>query len=388
MSIEKIIASICSSESVNEAFLLYKLVAPLLVDYKFIFASDRGGQPGFAVNRTFSSGAAVRSLFKADQIFVLDSETVSEMGSGQSVYRVDHSISLDANAMSYLVPHMAESGGGRIPSDFQEVFEFIARPEVNIDPIPYLIENLPKIANAKAADKIFENLKAYEILRTIDLDWLQQKGGVRSTLSNYELGVSAQQQMSRMYLDVKNDVFISNLIFGHQFAYACLVKMATIQLSSPSASIGKKMAMFLGFCHANLATICMREAAVAHAYFHRGQNFTFFGKIQKRRVDLLESLANMAWDMWHIRQLERSITLNPDARSRYFFPAILTFDRRFIEVMDIYPLKACAFKIGDSSPLTFYDGDPFQLISAEDEGGATAVNEFFSDEAIAVRGGC
>ncbi|MEJ8676941.1 hypothetical protein [Chromobacterium amazonense] len=386
INIEKIVARICNSDTTGEAFQLYQLAAPLLIDYKFVFASDKGGQPGFAVNRTFSAGAAVRSLFKTDRIIVLDPDTTLEMESGQSTYPIDYSISLDTNAMSYLVPHMAGKRGGGIPADFLEVFEFIASPEVNVDPIPYFTENLPNLADGKSADEIFENLKAYEILRTIDADWLKSKGQVQSTLTEQELAKSAQQLLSKMYMDISDDTTMKGIKFRHQYMYACLIKMAAIQLKSPSVGIGKKMSAFMEFCHSGLATMSVREAAVARAYFTQGQDLTFFGKIQKKsKKDILELLRNMAWDMWHVRQMEQSITLNPTKQARYFFPALLTFDRRFIEIMDLYPLKACAFKVGESQPMPFFDGDAFRLIATDDEDGASAVKKYFSEDAIATR---
>ena len=386
INIEQVVARICNSDNIGEAFQLYRLAAPLLKEYKFVFASNKGGKPGFAVNRTFSAGAAVRSLFKTDCILVLDRDTALEMESGQSTYPFDYSISLDTNAMSYLVPHMAGKRGGGIPADFLEVFEFIARPEVNVDPSPYFTENLSNLANRKSADEIFENLKAYEILRTIDADWLKSKGQVQSTLTEQELVKSAQQLLSTMYLDVSDDAAINIIKFRHQYLYACLIKMATIQLKSPSVGIGKKMSAFMEFCHSELATMSAREAAVARAYFTKGQELRFFGKIQKKsKKDILELLRNMAWDMWHARQMELSITVTPANQARYFFPAILTFDRGFIEIMDLYPLKACAFKVGESQPMPFFDGDAFKLIATDDDGGASAVKRYFSQEAIASR---
>lgn len=204
-------------------------------------------------------------------------------------------------------------------------------------------------------------------------------------MSNQELAHTAQQQVSQMYLDIGNTAVMKELLFNHQYMYACLLKMATIQLKSPSASLGKKMATFLEFCHATLATMNAREAAVARTYFARGQDLGFFGKIQKRKPDILELLRNMAWDMWHVRQLEKSLIFNPAKQARYFFPALLTFDHKFIEIMDLYPLKACAFKIGSTQPLPFFDGDPFRLIATDDENGASAVKKYFSNDAISTR---
>ncbi|WP_186092653.1 hypothetical protein [Burkholderia gladioli] len=386
INIEQIVARICNSDNTGEAFRLYHLAAPLLKNYKFVFASDKGGKPGFAVNRTFAAGAAVRSLFKTDRVLVLDPDTALEMESGQSTYPIDYSISLDTNAMSYLVPHMAGKRGGGIPADFLEVFEFIASPEVNVDPIPYFTENLPNLADGKSADEIFENLKAYEILRTIDAKWLKSKGEVQSTLTEQELTTSAQHLLSKMYMDISDDSGMKRIKFRHQYMYACLIKMAAIQLKSPGAGICEKMSAFMEFCHSGLAAISVREVAVARAYFTRGQDLKFFGRIQKKsKKDILELLRNMAWDMWHVRQMEQSITFNPVKQARYFFPALLTFDRGFIEIMDLYSLKACAFKVGEFNPMPFFDGDAFKLIATDDENGASAVRKYFLEDAIATR---
>ncbi|MEB2398327.1 MAG: hypothetical protein OZ927_02180 [Alcaligenaceae bacterium] len=382
---EKIAMLIGNSGSAADAFALYRLAAPLMKEYKFVFASDTGGSAGFAVNRTFSAGAAVRSLFKTSRALVMDAETVVEMEAGQATYPIDYSISLDANAMSYLVPYMAGTRGGGIPTDFQEVFEFIARPDVFVDPLPYFTENLPRLANGKSADKIFKNIEAYEILRTIDADWLRSNGEIRSTLSDQELSVKAAQQMSQMYFDIGNTAAMKGLMRGHQYLYAHLLKMVMIQLNSPGATVGTKMEAFLEFCHSSLATMNTREASIARAYFTRGQNLTFFGKIQKRKTGILELLRNMTWDLWHVRQLELSSTFKPAKEARYFFPALLTFDQKLIEIMDLYPLKAYAFKTGSYQPLAFFDGDPFKLIATDDGDGASAVEKYFSDDAIEVR---
>ncbi|WNV05169.1 hypothetical protein RP726_01870 [Candidatus Methylospira mobilis] len=367
------------------AFELYRMAARLLTGYRFIFASDRGGTPGFAVNRTFSAGAAVRSLFNTERVLVLDTETAEEMESGHSTYPIDYSISLDTNAMSYLRPYMAGKRLAPLPKDFQAVFEFIARPEVNIDPIPYFSENLPTLVNGETVDKIFENLKAYEILRNLDGEWLKKKGEVRSTLTEQELVYRAQQLLSRMYMDIGNAPLLKEILFRHQYMYACLIKMAAIQIKSPSAGLGRKMEAFLDFSHSRLATMNGRETAIARAYFQRGQKLKFFGKIQKGRSDILELLSNMAWDIWHVRQIEQSLAFMPSKGARYFFPALLTFDHKLIEVMDLYPLKACAFKIGESKPMPIFNGNTFELMVIDDDNHVSAIKRYFSEDAIAIR---
>ncbi|WP_016745095.1 hypothetical protein [Rhizorhabdus wittichii] len=382
---EQVAIRIVNSDSTDEAYKLYKLFAPLLKDYKFAFASGLGPLPGFAVNRNFSAGAAIRSLFRSERVFVLDAETVEEMENGGSRFHIDYSISLDTNAMSYLEPHIAGRRSGGIPRDFAEVFTFIARPDVYVDPLPYFTENRFKLADSKKPEAIYANLIAYETLRTIDAEWLERNGEVRSVLTGRELAALAQDHMSRMYFDLGNISAMQGLTRRYQYGYACLLKMTAIELKAPSAPPSRKIAAFVEFCHSTLSSMAAREIMVAKAYFHQGQKHRFFHKIQKNKENILDIIRNMAWDMWHVRQLEQSFAQNPSDSARYFFPALLTFDRGLIEIMDLYWLKACAYDVKARRPLPVFDGDPFLLLGTNEQDGKQLFDRYYSEEAIAQR---
>ncbi|BBF84012.1 hypothetical protein DLM_0340 [Aquitalea magnusonii] len=384
MPTRAIMARICTSDSLGEAFDLYRLAAPLLPNCKFVFAAENGAAPGFAVNHKFSSGAVVRSLFKTDKVLVLDRDTVKEMESGGATYPIDYSISLDTQALSYLEPYLAGRSSG-IPKDFKEVFDFIARDDVFVDPTPYLCENLHNLDDRKAADRVFGKLKAYETLRTLDSQWLKTTGKACSTLTESELDKRAQELIARMYMDRANEGFMRALNFRQQFMYCHLLKMASIQLQTPQASVIEKIERFVEFCDCDLATISGRETALARAYFELGHNLTFFGKVQKKKPDLFKTLDGMAWDLWHVRQLEETMTLKPSRQARYFFPALLTFDKRLVEIIDLYPLKACAYIEGEHEPMPFYDGDWFQLVAGDDQAQARFAERFYSVEARSSR---
>ncbi|KVD93746.1 hypothetical protein WS63_06670 [Burkholderia stagnalis] len=383
--IRQLVAAICKADSLGEAFGIFKLAGSLLDGWKFVFAAKSGVEPGFAVNRTFSRGASIRSLFRTERVFVLDTDTVREMRTGPATFPIDFSISLDTQAVSYLEPYVARKAAATLPADIKEVFDFIARTDVAVDPIPYLSENVGNLRDQAAADRIYEKLRVYEILRTLDTKWLQSRGEARSLLSEADLTKRAQEHIGRMFADRDNATFMRGLRFRFQFQYCYLLKMVSIQLRSPQASLASKLKAFLEFSDSTMATINDRDTALARAYFMRGQDLTFFGKIQKNKADLFRVLTGMAWDLWHVRQLEEAMTFRPAREARYFFPALLTFDKRLVEVIDLYPLKVCAFKMGESKPLPMFDGDWFELVSS-DEHEKTAVRaQFFSNEALAFR---
>jgi len=382
---EQIAVRIVNSDSADEAYRLYKAFAPLLTNYKFAFASGLGPRPGFAVNRDFSAGAAVRSLFGSERILVLDAETIEGMEKGGASFPIDYSISLDTNAMSYLEPYIAGRRSGRIPQDFGEVFAFIARADVHVDPLPYFTENLFKLAGNEKPEFIYDNLIAYEALRTIDAEWFARYSEVRSTLTESELAASAQDHMSRMYFDLGNKPAMKELERRYQYGYACLLKMTALQLKAPGAAPAIKMAAFAEFCHSTLSSMPAREITVAKAYFRRGQKHSFFHKVQKKKEDILDNLRNMAWDMWHVRQLEHTFAQNPSDAARYFFPALLTFDRGLIEIMDLYRLKACAYNVKARRPLPVFDGNPYLLFDTDEQDGKSLFDKYYSAESIARR---
>jgi hypothetical protein len=376
---------ICNSDSLSEAYQIFSLFSDELQGCKFVFAARQGAEPGFAINREFSAGAAVRSLFHAERVLVLDADTFRDMSSGRATYQIDYSISLDTQALSYLEPYIAGDPSGRLPKDIKEVFDFIARDDVRVDPIPYFLENLRNIDDKSAADRIFGKLKAYEILRTLDQAWLKTNSQVRSTLTEPELVKRAQEHIAGMYSDRDNSAIMKILQFRHQYMYCSLLKMACIQMRSPAISMDEKIIMYSEFCDSKLATMNGRDTAIAREYFSRGQKLKFFGKIQRNNKNIFNSLDGMAWDLWHVRQLEEAMTFKLSKNARYFFPALLTFDKRLIEVIDLYPLKACAFKDGDCEAMPFYDGNWFNLVARDEIGRARFIDKFYSEDATQSR---
>ncbi|WP_431225396.1 hypothetical protein ACQ86O_12040 [Serratia sp. L9] len=379
------VAEICKSRTTEEAYRLYRQYLPFLKDYKFVFGTNEGGTPGYAVNRIFSAGAAIRSLFNTERVLVFDPKTWQDMESGKAIYSIDYSISLDTQAISHLVPYLSGKEHSSLPEDLTEVFEFLIRNDVQIDPLPYLSENYLKLGNSETADGVYRTLKAYEVLRNIDIDWFKQHGKVRSTLTDHELTMKAQQHLSTMYLECEDKPVMDGLFFRHQSMYVLLLKMAAIQLKSPRASLKNKLSVFLQFCDDEMASLFVRETILAKAYFERGQKFDFFGKIQKNKDDILVQLANMAWDLWHIRQMEEVMTFTPSKRARYLFPAFLTFDKKFIEVIDLYPMKSLAYNVVNPRPMPFYSDDLINLFSPDQNNTTLDIHHYFSEERSASR---
>jgi len=375
---KSVIFDICSAPSLREAFILFARFSPLLAGCNFVFAADAGPMPGLSVNRDFSCGGVVRSRFRTRNVVVLDSETIADMSRGAATFKIDYSISLDTEAVSYLEPFI-KGRHSKLPKDIEEVFAFIARDEVNVDPLPYLQENLFNIGGAGRDEKIFQKLIAYEKLRNLDTDLWKERRLIRSKVDELELIRLAQRQMSRLYAEKSDANLIACSLRRHNFVYAMLIKMAIIQIRWPRKNLVEKLQIFLEFCNWSLATMAFLELLIAKSFFTMGQKLGFFRCIHKGHSEILKKLHGMAWDVLHIRHLEQAMSIRPMRDARYFFSALLTFDGDLVEVINLCTLKSCAFV--DGMPLPFYTEDITALLKAVGSDGVDAAERYFSLEA-------
>lgn len=377
---KNIVLQICEARSLTDATMLFHLHKDLLKGYKIIFPSEAGTQTGYSANKEFSNGSAIISLFDSDRVWVLDNNTINEMyENGSSHFPIDYSISLDTMSLSYLEPYI-NGKHSALPSDFKEVFDFISDESVNVDPMLYQIENSENLSSDYNLKRIYQKIKAYEFLRNFNSNLYLKEGIISSTVSEQELEIKAQQAMSKLlYSNTrKNNLSEKNTLFNTVSSY--LYKMILIQNTMKKESLENKLLALLHFSHYEMRSFCFREMLIAKRYFEEDDKFPFFNKIKINGKNLLAVANGMAWDLFHIRYLENFLTINGENNARYFFPAILTFDKRFIDLLKMNSLKAIAInnELNEIQPL--YKLDLYQEYSAVSNLVKDTLHYYFSDE--------
>lgn len=335
--------SVCSAPTLLESLMIFETNKDILKDCKFIFTSEGVANiPEYSRQRKFSNGAGVYNIFASEKIVVLDTNVLEAMKKGTANYSVDYSVSLDTMAVSYLRPYL-NNREHRVPKDFKEIFCFLAQEDVNIDPMPYMFENTQNINDPLKIDSIFEILKAYEILKNIDTKLLNENDIIRPRISEKQIGDNARKNLDTIFEISKNRDTVEFINNPYNLKYCLLLKIALIQLKNPRKESEKKILELLDFCDSELNRIFLREVVVACKYFEVGQNLTFFGKVQKGKKDLLKIIKNMAWDLYHISEMERTMTYSFGSDANYYLPVFLTFDMRLIEILQLYRVKAIGF---------------------------------------------
>ncbi|MGF6770635.1 hypothetical protein P3T18_003114 [Paraburkholderia sp. GAS199] len=358
-----VVKSIATAKTPTMAVQAYARFGALVPDWNFVYASDNGAQLGFSASHTFSEGSAVRGLLSKNSVFVLDRDTNEEMREAiEAKLHIDYSIALDTQTVSYLEPFLT-GNNSRLPKDFLEVFEFIAQDTVFVDPIPYMMENLPNVLVEGRRPAIRQKLVGYEKLRDIDAEYLRTTSCVRFRSSEEERNRRVDEHLKVMIEDASKPALLNHVIGSRDALYCILLKMTTIQLRQQKKSLEEKLEEFIEFLTRRLHTVFLRLIAVANEYFVNGQNLTFFGKIQRasagKTAEMFDHLKNMAWDLLHVQCVEGAIPLYRGSSAmrklspRYFFPSLLTCDRKLVEIIDLYPLKSYAYRRNPDRIATF-----------------------------------
>lgn len=124
--------------------------------------------------------------------------------------------------------------------------------------------------------------------------------------------------------------------------YLELLVMADFNLNHKNLSVFQKELSFVKYFHEQIGILSDREINLAKLFFTYGTNIKFFGKIQKGRKDIVKSLKNMAWDIFHLHNTFNNLAFMPE-NADFIIPFFITYDQRLKDIAPIYKLKSAAF---------------------------------------------
>lgn len=387
---ERIIAQICHAPTKEEAFQIFGLNRSQLEGYKIILPSEAKGVKSLMADRSIGEKVHIRGLIGSQFLIFLDADTHSALfESTDAQIPLDYTISLDTQAVSYFEPFI--NGVGNLGQDVREAFSYLIRDDVHIDSVPYVFENMANLGDSHANDRIYEKIKAFEIIKTVDKQhYRDTDGDIRSHLTDREIAEAAQAQMSKMLYSRTDARWVSSLDRQVGYMYILLLQMIYVQFSFCNKTNYQKTDWFLSFCHDELAAIFFLETQVAQKYFEVGQRLRFFGKIQKKsrekwKKGVFNILRGMAWDMLHLRNIERTGSINANKMSRYLLPSFLTVDQPLAQLFEFYQLRGFAFneERADIVPIPKAPS-PFQDFQSREDS-RRLEEKFYSSAAVADR---
>ena len=339
---EEIVHQIAFEKSAINAVETYCFFKDILKGIVIIKASDEEG----AVN-LYEPFKKIENIehnlytpFGKGKVYFLSARTFKTLSpGGVTITYNQRCISFDTQTISYLDRYY-KGQEREIPSNIKGVLELMQLRQIGVDNIPYLMENL--LLSNKNEEEVKDTLLSFEALFYNAKRPIRNKLYIMKTLRNFQK-MRKKFEYKRMYY----------------LLYLILMKMSYIQLRHNKKTLEQKMDMMSQYMKEELGTIWIAELILAKKYFERGQSFNFFGKVQKGRIDLLDTLKNMAWDLHHLRLLEYECVWPTNLYADIFVPYFYTYDKRLLEARECYKLEALAIdkRTRNHSPFYVYENE-------------------------------
>src|SRR5947207_10896460 len=144
------------------------------------------------------------------------------------------------------------------------------------------------------------------------------------------------------------------------------------------------MLQFIRFLHDEFAHFIQFEIYVAFRFFSLNSHEPFFSAIQQNASTLESTLTSMAWDLTHWSTIFDMTMMHSGRAENTPFPVphFLSFDRRFIRLIDTFKLDGVIYAGNRKRCEQIYARPVLQEISTFLHG---SLGEFYTGKAIADR---
>lgn len=337
--------SVCCAPDVGVATMRFFENYDSLNDFTFVFAVDGDSAlPDHMFRKEFAAKEPIYicSLFSKPKLITIDKElAVDTILKGSVQYPCVHLVMLDNMILGNLSKAFCKETY-QVDENYKEIFDFMAMNTVMTDPLPYILENIPAMMTAERRPLILETLRNYEVLRTIDAEYYQKTGNIKSLWSEKDREENVQGIVSSMETQSR-DFRNSPINAMYRMRYVLLLKMIQIQFKYQRSTVEERFARFLEFCNNEYHAVPLRSVALSKSYFEKGHQLRFFKHIQKKKPNIIEHIRNMAWDLFHVTLMETQLSTDDDNEARIIFPSFLTSDKGLREIIMDYSLDAIGF---------------------------------------------
>lgn len=329
----------------------YQQHIDILRDWTFVvFSEDEGQKIPSALCTNYDEEFAIINLGCADRYYAVNQHICREMlKTGESNYFVDMCIQLDTQAVSYL-KNIFEDYNKRPNCDQIKTFvDYLQLPGVNYCCLPYIIENAAK-KDSISKIECYKNIRSFNLFKAFNYKKMLENAGCVYDKGEGDIQIDTDS----LYNSIFSETFgqYCEYYFGfHRVIYLLLLKTICIEFKNSKKSANNKMMELVEFVNDKLGGIAERELEICYHYFeHDERTRKFFKRVQRNSKNLLDSINGMAWDLVHVRLVEREYMTILTDKVSYAIHMLLTFDNGLKEILQINPVEQIALCDGTAIP--------------------------------------
>jgi len=345
----------------DDKFPLYLNHFDVIKDYVITFIDNEVGKNNykFMLDVLQIDPKFIFSPFHSNNLFTLNSRFVSNLS--PLLYFFD--ISLDTNIVSYIDKFQRDAELDGKPLEMVKKLGKHRQMASTVNLSPYLNENCLFKGQIETHHKdTIYNFFYY--LNKFHHRW--SFIAKRKTKKSTEMIIKNQELLLRSPLAD---------IFKQQFKiiYSSMLKIALLNLSNLNRK--NKVIELIDFMANDIKAmdICLLE--IAAVYFVKKQNLSFFGKLQKGKQDIIDTIKNLSWDIFHLRYQEFLLSVKPVPDIDVNLVLFCTLDKRLIEIQEIIKLKAIAYNTKTGNYYPFYQSEQVMKMLSKEE-----IHKYFQPE--------
>jgi hypothetical protein len=323
------------TSDVDDFRMVWGTHSDLLDDARGLFVVDKPQfECSLPADRNFGTTGFLRSVMASNRLALIQSES---FGFDFDYFPV---VFVDTNFVSFCEACEAGRDLGANADAFRQAAAFLNPLRQSTTPYPYLLEN----AEHPNKQKLRRTLIAFAAFKLgqLSISHIGKKSSRSRSISDLEK--IADDALSMMN---GPDFRAIHSWAKHHFEWAriILLKSTLITFENPTSSASDRFYLLLKFLHEGPARFLQFETHVAYRYFVLNSQEPFFNPVHRNSSKLNQSLRSMAWDLAHWRMLFDISTVLSSRPERNPFPVphFLSFDRRFIRLIEAFRLSAIIF---------------------------------------------
>ena len=267
--------------------------------------------------------------------WILDSKHVYD----KTMFEVGKTIDFDLNILTYLNKIMNGHKANINVHDFISYLNYIKKEGFQIGITTALME--------RAATPICSEILCEMITSFVKFDNIQM---VDENMENIYLPPQAYEWMKQIY-DMAIESAGEN-IDRYNLTCCCIMKAFLIKTYDVESNKNKKVEKFIEYCLNRLNCYAEKEIVILSLYIMDDSRTHRTFKKLKKDPDIIKNIANVAWDIFHIRLIEEMLfNDNKKNDERVILPYFGTADSGLIDAMQINPIRAFVIMKGHSIPV-------------------------------------
>lgn len=269
----------------------------------------------------------VQSFSNMENTLIIDKYNFESYLRKVKVYRC---FDFDSNIVSYLREHLLYK---KINEPFQNFLSYIKETKVQISCAPYILE---VSTNKHDIDEKF----VYESLCSFfAFDEVQTLEGFEKLEIEAVLKSSYVESRVKEALNEINKKIPDKDLNQYYLIYCILLKMYEINFKSNKSS-KNKMLELVQCVNKDLYAYVENEFFLAYLLFSKDKRVnSFFGVIQTNSKNVIPKIRAMAWDLFHLRNLESQVAYRNSNSKHMYMHYFCSRDEGINEILELNPIR-------------------------------------------------